>query len=171
MGIFYFFLNSDEGCKILFRINYHQKCSTLLGLVSFFFFSPLCVVLVLEEHLHIFLPRNKSEENELFPCIHTCQYPQQPCLDGSLQLSRLSVTNAYLRRRRKEKILYIHLVLRKKKLSRIYQKKKKPFSNLHWLGREQDGFGDAFNLAMKMEVQVTRGWDLRKKMDEKQKFI
>lgn len=95
------------------------KSSTLLGLVSFFFFFPLCVVLGLEEHFHIFLPRNKSEENELFPYIHTCQYPQQPCFDGSLQLSQMSVTNAYLRRRRREeKILYIHPVFRKKKEKR-----------------------------------------------------
>lgn len=115
--------------------------------------------------MHIFLPRNKTEENELFSCIHTCQYPQQPCLDGSLQLSQMSVTNAYLRRRREEKIPYIHLVLKKKKVSRIH--KKKAFSSLHWLGREQGGFGDAFNLAIKMEVQAARGWDLRKRVDEK----
>lgn len=70
----------------------------------------------------------------------------------------MSVTNAYLKRRREEKILYIHLVLRKKK---------KAFSSLHWLDRKQGGFGAAFNLAMKMEVQAARGWDLRKRMDEK----
>lgn len=38
---------------------------------------------------------------------------------------------------------------------------------MHWLGREQGGFGDAFNLTMKMEVQAARGWDLRKRVDEK----
>lgn len=156
---------------VLDTLSLKKQHSAGFGFFFFFFFPSLCVVLGLEEHLHIFLPRNKSEENELFPCIHTCQYPQQPCLDGSLQLSQMSVTNAYLRRRREEKILSIHLDLRKKTHPESTKKKKKAFSNLHWLGREQGGFGDAFNLAMKMEVQVARGWDLGERMDEKQKLI